>query len=152
MSWAAIGIAFKSLCRILHRGKGAMRMHRVCHTPLISSESVLMLHFVLFSLLLFLISFPNDTIHRYYLQFEARMGMRIYSDVAIDDFSMSPECFGLNIPAEHLQGYNYYDQRILQDKTPHEDFVNRTSMFCTLSFVFFLCFGFTVWKFSISSS
>lgn len=57
------------------------------------------------------------------------MGMRIYSDVAIDDFSMSPECFGLNIPAEHLQGYNYYDQRILQDKTPHEDFVNRTSTF-----------------------
>lgn len=54
------------------------------------------------------------------------MGMRIYSDVAIDDFSLSPECFGLNIPAEHLQGYNYYDQRILQDKTPHEDFVNRT--------------------------
>lgn len=57
------------------------------------------------------------------------MGMRIYSDVAIDDFSMSPECFGLNIPAEHLQGYNYYDQRILQDKTPHEDFVNHTSAF-----------------------
>lgn len=56
------------------------------------------------------------------------MGMRIYSDVAIDDFSLSPECFGLNIPAEHLQGYNYYDQRILQDKTPHEDFVNRTGM------------------------
>lgn len=55
------------------------------------------------------------------------MGMRIYSDVAIDDFSMSPECFGLNIPAEHLQGYNYYDQRILQDKTPHEDFANHTS-------------------------
>lgn len=65
---------------------------------------------------------------RYYLQFEARMGMRIYSDVAIDDFSMSPECFGLNIPVEHLQGYNYYDQRILQDKTPHEDFVNHTGM------------------------
>lgn len=57
------------------------------------------------------------------------MGMRIYSDVAIDDFSLSPECFGLNIPAEHLQGYNYYDQRILQDKTPHEDFVNRSSTF-----------------------
>lgn len=68
---------------------------------------------------------PNIT-SRYYLQFEARMGMRIYSDVAIDDFSMSPECFGLNIPVEHLQGYNYYDQRILQDKTPHEDFVNHT--------------------------
>ena len=77
--------------------------------------------------------------HRYYLQFEARMGMRIYSDVAIDDFSMTPECFGLNIPAEHLQGYDYYDERILQDKTPHEDFVNRTSMFCLLQF-FFVCY------------
>lgn len=55
--------------------------------------------------------------------------MRIYSDVAIDDFSLSPECFGLNIPAEHLQGYNYYDQRILQDKTPHEDFTNHTGEF-----------------------
>lgn len=65
---------------------------------------------------------------RYYLQFEARMGMRIYSDVAIDDFSLSPECFGLNIPTEHLQSYNYYDQRILQDKTPHIDFVNRTGL------------------------
>lgn len=62
------------------------------------------------------------------------MGMRIYSDVAIDDFSLSPECFGLNIPAEHLQGYNYYDQRILQDKTPHEDFVNRTSEFLHIRF------------------
>lgn len=57
------------------------------------------------------------------------MGMRIYSDVAIDDFAMSPECFGLNIPADDLQNYNYYDQRILHDKTPHEDFVNHTSRF-----------------------
>ncbi|XP_031622043.1 ALK tyrosine kinase receptor isoform X2 [Contarinia nasturtii] len=73
----------------------------------------------------FSIIMPNIT-SRYYLQFEARMGMRIFSDVAIDDFSLSPECFGLNIPAEHLQGYNYYDQRILQDKTPHVDFVNQS--------------------------
>lgn len=71
--------------------------------------------------------------NRYYLQFEARMGMRIYSDVAIDDFSLSPECFGLNIPPEQLQGYNYYDQRILQDKTPHEHFVNQTGMLLSLS-------------------
>lgn len=67
------------------------------------------------------------------------MGMRIYSDVAIDDFSLSPECFGLNIPAEHLQGYNYYDQRILQDKTPHEDFVNRSSMLLINLFFFVQC-------------
>lgn len=65
---------------------------------------------------------------RYYLQFEARMGMRIYSDVAIDDFSLSPECFGLNIPPEHLQDYNYWDPRVPIDKTPHRDFENRLGM------------------------
>lgn len=54
------------------------------------------------------------------------MGMRIFSDVAIDDFSLSPECFGLNIPQEHLQGYNYWDPRIFKHKIPHSDFVNKT--------------------------
>lgn len=54
------------------------------------------------------------------------MGMRIYSDVAIDDFSLSPECFGLNIPPEHLQGYNYWDPRIFKHKIPHMDFVNKS--------------------------
>lgn len=78
------------------------------------------------------------------------MGLRIYSDVAIDDFSLSPECFGLNIPAEHLQGYNYYDQRILQDKTPHEDFVNRTGMRIT-SFAFACVFPFLLYKFVSNS-
>uniref|UniRef100_A0A182P1D0 receptor protein-tyrosine kinase n=1 Tax=Anopheles epiroticus TaxID=199890 RepID=A0A182P1D0_9DIPT len=68
---------------------------------------------------------PNITT-KYYLQFEARMGMRIYSDVAIDDFSLSPECFGLNIPAEHLQGYNYYNPRIGGAKQPHKDFVGKS--------------------------
>lgn len=68
---------------------------------------------------------PNITT-KYYLQFEARMGMRIYSDVAIDDFSLSPECFGLNIPAEDLQGYNYWDPRIGGVKQPHKDFVGKS--------------------------
>uniref|UniRef100_A0A182WD07 receptor protein-tyrosine kinase n=1 Tax=Anopheles minimus TaxID=112268 RepID=A0A182WD07_9DIPT len=68
---------------------------------------------------------PNITT-KYYLQFEARMGMRIYSDVAIDDFSLSPECFGLNIPAEHLQGYNYWDPRIGGAKQPHKDFAGKS--------------------------
>uniref|UniRef100_A0AAG5DV41 Tyrosine-protein kinase receptor n=1 Tax=Anopheles atroparvus TaxID=41427 RepID=A0AAG5DV41_ANOAO len=68
---------------------------------------------------------PNITT-KYYLQFEARMGMRIFSDVAIDDFSLSPECFGLNIPADHLQGYNYWDPRIGGVKQPHKDFVGKS--------------------------
>uniref|UniRef100_A0A1B0CWR4 receptor protein-tyrosine kinase n=1 Tax=Lutzomyia longipalpis TaxID=7200 RepID=A0A1B0CWR4_LUTLO len=65
---------------------------------------------------------------KYYLQFEARMGMRIFSDVAIDDFSLSPECFGLNIPMDHLHGYNYWDPRIGLHKQPHMDFVEKTAL------------------------
>ncbi|XP_055704589.1 tyrosine-protein kinase receptor [Phlebotomus papatasi] len=68
---------------------------------------------------------PNITT-KYYLQFEARMGMRIFSDVAIDDFSLSPECFGLNIPLDHLHGYNYWDPRVGLPKQPHTDFIDKT--------------------------
>lgn len=64
---------------------------------------------------------------KYILQFEARMGMRIFSDVAVDDFSLSPECFGLNIPIHALGGYNYYDVPLSTKKPPHPDFVNHTS-------------------------
>lgn len=53
------------------------------------------------------------------------MGLRIFTDVAIDDFSMSPECFGLNIPASELDGYNYYDPRITSP-TVHPDFVDKS--------------------------
>lgn len=63
---------------------------------------------------------------RYFMQFEARMGMRIFSDVAIDDFSLSPECFGLNIPVEALQGYNYYEPKLFDNRPSHHDFVNRS--------------------------
>lgn len=51
------------------------------------------------------------------------MGMRIYSDVAVDDFSLSPECFGVNIPPEHLNGYNYWNVRHTKSPT-HKDFEN----------------------------
>lgn len=67
---------------------------------------------------------PNIT-SRYYLQFEARMGMRIFSDVAIDDFSLSPECFGLNIPEDLIKGYNYWDPHFDKYKEPHKDFVDK---------------------------
>lgn len=50
------------------------------------------------------------------------MGMRIFSDVAVDDFSLSPECFGLNIPEEHLNGYNYWDVRHNLKSPAHHDF------------------------------
>lgn len=50
------------------------------------------------------------------------MGMRIYSDVAVDDFSLSPECFGLNIPEDHLNGYNYWDVRQNLKSPTYKDF------------------------------
>ncbi|XP_053620906.1 tyrosine-protein kinase receptor [Plodia interpunctella] len=64
---------------------------------------------------------PNIT-RRYYLQFKTRMGMRIYSDSAIDDFSMAPECFGLNIDPAELGDYNYYDPVFEEKTTPHPAF------------------------------
>lgn len=72
---------------------------------------------------------PNIS-SRYFMQVEARKGMRIYSDVAIDDFSMSPECFGFNIPSEHLGTYNYWDPRIGIYKKPFVDFADKK---CELS-------------------
>lgn len=53
------------------------------------------------------------------------MGMRIYSDSAIDDFSMAPECFGLNIDPAELGDYSYYDPDF-EDKTmPHPAFSDK---------------------------
>lgn len=68
---------------------------------------------------------PNIT-RRYYLEFKTRRGMRIYSDSAIDDFSMAPECFGLNIDQKELGAYNYYDPVFEEKTTPHEAFADRT--------------------------
>lgn len=75
---------------------------------------------------------PNIT-SKYFMQVEARKGMRIYSDVAIDDFSMSPECFGFNIPVEHLGNYNYWDPRIGIYKKPHVDFIDKKCKFNFIS-------------------
>lgn len=68
---------------------------------------------------------PNITT-RYFLQLEARMGMRIFSDVAIDDFSMSPECFGLNIPKSQLDGYDYWNPKNSIHKETHKDFAEKS--------------------------
>ncbi|XP_018579561.1 ALK tyrosine kinase receptor isoform X2 [Anoplophora glabripennis] len=70
---------------------------------------------------------PNIT-HRYFVHFEARKGMRYMSDIAIDDVSLSPECFGLNIPPEELNGYNYWNPLVgyLDKRETHPDFKNKT--------------------------
>lgn len=49
---------------------------------------------------------------RYYLHFEVRKGIRYIKSIAIDDFSLSPQCFGLNIPASELDGYDYWNPNI----------------------------------------
>lgn len=69
--------------------------------------------------------------HRYFLHFDLRLGFRYVKDIAIDDLTLSPECFGLNIPAEELKGYNYYNPDIdLPWVTePHHDFINKTCKF-----------------------
>ncbi|XP_030763017.1 ALK tyrosine kinase receptor isoform X2 [Sitophilus oryzae] len=70
---------------------------------------------------------PNIT-HRYFMHFEAKKGYRYLSDLAVDDISLSPECFGINIPEEELQGYNYWNPKL--DVTPVketvDDFKNKT--------------------------
>ncbi|XP_063630408.1 tyrosine-protein kinase receptor-like [Cydia splendana] len=71
-----------------------------------------------------IIFLPNIT-RRYYLEFKTRRGMRIYSDAAIDDFSMAPECFGLNIDPDELGDYNYYDPVFEEKTTPHHAFADK---------------------------
>lgn len=70
---------------------------------------------------------PNIT-HKYFIMFIAKKGLRYLSDIAIDDISLSPECFGLNIPSEDLNGYNYYNPTDLYPppRETHKDYVNKT--------------------------
>ncbi|XP_076366752.1 leukocyte tyrosine kinase receptor-like isoform X2 [Tachypleus tridentatus] len=49
---------------------------------------------------------PIPKIHyRFHLQFVATRGLRHRSDVAVDDVSLSPECFGIGVPTEELEKY-----------------------------------------------
>lgn len=75
------------------------------------------------------IAIPNIT-SRYFFIFEARRGLRIYSDVGVDDFSLSPECFGLNIPKQMLGEYNYYDVRTNTRSATQKDFETKPCKYC----------------------
>lgn len=74
---------------------------------------------------------PNIT-SRYFFIFEARRGLRIYSDVGVDDFSLSPECFGLNIPKQMLGDYNYYDVRTNTRSATQKDFETKSCKYFLL--------------------
>ncbi|XP_017880511.1 ALK tyrosine kinase receptor isoform X2 [Ceratina calcarata] len=69
-----------------------------------------------------------DIKHRYFLQFEANKGYSSKGDIAIDDFSLSPECFGIGVPPEVVKDFNYYNPVIDSEKIPdqHADFINKT--------------------------
>ncbi|CAM1297504.1 ALK (predicted), partial [Pycnogonum litorale] len=47
---------------------------------------------------------PNIT-NRYYVHFDASKGLRHQGDIAIDDISLSPECFGINVPENETKHY-----------------------------------------------
>ncbi|XP_012522088.2 ALK tyrosine kinase receptor [Monomorium pharaonis] len=66
--------------------------------------------------------------YRYHLQFEASRGYSAKSDVAIDDISLSRECFGIGVPRDIVGNFNYSNPIIDSEKMPsqHPDFVNET--------------------------
>lgn len=94
--------------------------------------------------------------YRYFLEFEASRGYNGKGDVAIDDFSLSPECFGIGnsfsasssiapstrfllssyyhrltvagVPQDVLGDFNYYSPVIGSERPSeqHVDFVNET--------------------------
>ncbi|XP_066597119.1 leukocyte tyrosine kinase receptor [Prorops nasuta] len=64
--------------------------------------------------------------YRYYLQFEATKSYGSVGDMAIDDFSLSPECFGIGVPPEVKKDFDYYNPVIEPEKEGHADFANKT--------------------------
>ncbi|XP_024885516.1 leukocyte tyrosine kinase receptor [Temnothorax curvispinosus] len=69
-----------------------------------------------------------DVKYRYHLQFEASRGYSSKGDIAVDDISLSPECFGIGVPREIVGDFDYYRTVIESEKVPmqHPDFVNET--------------------------
>ncbi|XP_029176509.1 ALK tyrosine kinase receptor-like isoform X2 [Nylanderia fulva] len=70
------------------------------------------------------VALPNITF-RYVLQFEAAKGISSKGDIAIDDISLSPECFAIGVPPEVVGNFNYYNPKI-DNPVQHPDFVNET--------------------------
>lgn len=70
----------------------------------------------------------SNITYRYYLHFDLRKGIRYNDDIAIDDVTLSPECFGLNIPEADLQGYNYWNylNQYPSNAEPSDSFINET--------------------------
>uniref|UniRef100_A0A1I8Q124 Tyrosine-protein kinase receptor n=1 Tax=Stomoxys calcitrans TaxID=35570 RepID=A0A1I8Q124_STOCA len=58
---------------------------------------------------------------RYYLQFLVSFVLNPNYRIIIDNISLSPQCFGINIPTEQLNGYDYWKYSHLKHRT-HKDF------------------------------
>ncbi|XP_014612844.1 PREDICTED: ALK tyrosine kinase receptor [Polistes canadensis] len=71
--------------------------------------------------------------HRYYFLFEIRKGYGSKGDIAIDDISLSPECFGIGVPPEVVGSFDYNNPIIESESIPepHVDFVNKTVIHIT---------------------
>ncbi|XP_020282879.1 ALK tyrosine kinase receptor isoform X2 [Pseudomyrmex gracilis] len=66
--------------------------------------------------------------YRYYLQFEAAKSFSGKSEVAIDDISLSRECFAIGVPKEIVKDFDYYNPNIEHEKVlpQYPDFSNKT--------------------------
>ncbi|XP_011304808.1 ALK tyrosine kinase receptor isoform X2 [Fopius arisanus] len=73
------------------------------------------------------VALPNIR-YRYFLQFEASKSFAAKADIAIDDFSLSPECFGIGVPRDVVGDFNYYSPVIESEHQikQHFDFANET--------------------------
>ncbi|XP_011256082.1 ALK tyrosine kinase receptor isoform X1 [Camponotus floridanus] len=71
-----------------------------------------------------------DIRYRYVLQFEASRGISAKGDIAVDDISLSPECFAIGVPPEVVGNFDYYKPDIESEKVPlqHPDFINKTKV------------------------
>ncbi|XP_067210065.1 ALK tyrosine kinase receptor isoform X2 [Linepithema humile] len=65
-----------------------------------------------------------DIKNRYFLQFEGARGFYTKNDVAIDDISLSPECFAIGVPSNFSGNFDYNKSYIEDIPSRHPDFSN----------------------------
>ncbi|KAL6421509.1 hypothetical protein ACFW04_014280 [Cataglyphis niger] len=70
-----------------------------------------------------------DIRYRFFLQFEASRGITANGDIAIDDISLSPECFAIGVPPDIVGKFNYFNPDIEFERIPlmHPSFINTTT-------------------------
>ncbi|XP_070151129.1 ALK tyrosine kinase receptor isoform X2 [Polyergus mexicanus] len=71
-----------------------------------------------------------DIRYRFFLQFEASRGITSTGDIAIDDISLSRECFAIGVPPDVVGKFNYFNPDIEFERVPptHPSFINTTTV------------------------